>query len=97
MKKPLTTQRLEVDTATVPVSEPLHTTLYDLIAAMQDVAASPEEMAAVTAAATHVLNTHRVTCTSGRFKGYRMVAEDEPTSSRERVPSSQLEKAAVSF
>jgi hypothetical protein len=95
MKKPCT-RRPSVDEDVTPVSEPLCTTLYDLIAALQDSAELPEEMEVVTAAAIHVLNTHRVTCT-GRLRGYRMVVEDEPSSGRERVGSSQLEKVAVSF
>jgi hypothetical protein len=95
MEKPCT-RRPRVDEGVIPSPEPLCTTLYDLIAALQDSADLPEEMEVVTAAAIHVLNTHRVTCT-GRLKGYRMVVEDGPTSSRIRAGSSQPEKTAVSF
>jgi hypothetical protein len=67
------------DRSTLPVL-PLHTTLYDLIAAV-DAAASPDEEHAVTATVIHILNTYRVTC-RGDFEGCRLVCrEGEPSYS----------------
>jgi hypothetical protein len=90
------TRKPHVDKGVAPASAPLYTTLYDLIATLQDSAESPEDVEVVTAEAIHMLNTHPVTC-MGRFKGYRMVAEDELASGRERVSTFQLEKVVVSF
>jgi hypothetical protein len=50
----------------------IHTTLYDLSAALS-VEVGPDEEDVLTAAIVHLLNTHRVTCT-GNLKGYRMRA-----------------------
>jgi len=50
----------------------IHTTLYDLSAALSaEVGADEEDV--VTAAVMHILHTHQVTCT-GNLKGYRLRA-----------------------
>jgi hypothetical protein len=49
----------------------IQTTLYNLIAALDD-EVGPDEEAVLTATVAHLLNTHRVTCT-GSMKGYRLV------------------------
>src|SRR5262245_2780894 len=50
----------------------IHTTLYDLSAALSaDV--GPDDGEVGTAAVVHLLNTHRVACT-GNLQGYRMSA-----------------------
>jgi len=48
----------------------IHTTLYDLSAALS-AEVGPDEEDVLTAAFMHLLNTHRVTCT-GNLKGYRL-------------------------
>jgi len=50
----------------------IHTTLYDLSAALS-AEVGPDEEDVLTAAVMHVLNTHRVTFT-GNLKGYRLRA-----------------------
>jgi hypothetical protein len=60
--------------STVPASLPLHTTLYDLIAAVS-AEVRPDEENAVTATVIHILNTYRVTCL-GDFEGYRLVCRE---------------------
>jgi hypothetical protein len=50
----------------------IHTTLYDLIAALS-AEVRPDEEDVLTAAVVHLLNTHRVTCTRNR-QGYRLRA-----------------------
>jgi hypothetical protein len=95
MSKPLT-PKPQIDEVVTSPSAPLRTTLYDLIAAMQDVAESPEDLQAVTAAATHVLNTRRVIC-EGRFKGARLVGDAQPICGGERGSAPQFDKIAVSF
>jgi hypothetical protein len=62
------------------VSPLLHTTLYDLMAAVS-AEAGPDEENAATATMVHILNTYRVTCL-GDFAGYRLVCkEGEPSYS----------------
>ena len=51
----------------------IHTTLYDLIAALSAEVA-PDEEDALTATVVHLLNAHRVTCT-GNLQGYRLVCD----------------------
>jgi hypothetical protein len=73
----------------------IHTTLYDLVAALT-AEAGPEEEDAVTAAMMHILNTHLVTCT-GDLEGYRMLcdATRHPANvERFEKPDHQLEKVA---
>jgi hypothetical protein len=48
----------------------IHTTLYDLSAALS-AEVGPDEEDIVTAAVMHLLHTHRVTCT-GNLQGYRL-------------------------
>ena len=50
----------------------IHTTLYDLSAALT-AEVGPDEEDIVTAAVVHILHTHRVICT-GNLKGYRLRA-----------------------
>jgi len=50
----------------------IHTTLYDLSAALST-EVGPDEEDVLTAAVMHLLNTHRVTFT-GNLKGYRLRA-----------------------
>lgn len=56
----------------------LHTTLYDLIAAV-DAEAGPDADDMVTATVIHTLQTHRVSCL-GDFEGYQMVLNEKETS-----------------
>jgi hypothetical protein len=61
--------------ATTPLaSTPIHTTLYDLIAAVED-EVGPQADEAVTATVMHVLRTYRVTCL-GNFEGSQMVCDE---------------------
>ena len=85
-----------VDEVVTPLSAPLHTTLYDLIAAMHESIEPYDDTVVVTAATLHILNTYRVTC-RGKFEGYRLTGEVEPRRSFQSAPPSQGEKAAVSF
>jgi hypothetical protein len=62
------------------VSMPIHTTLYDLIAAI-DAEAGPDADDVVTATVIHLLNTYRVSCL-GNFEGCQMISDDEDMSSR---------------
>jgi len=48
----------------------IHTTLYDLSAAL-NAEVGPDEEDVLTAAVMHLLNTHRVTFT-GNLRGYRL-------------------------
>jgi len=59
-------------------SAPIHTTLYDLIEAI-DAAAGSDAHDVVTDVVMHVLKTYRVSC-RGDFEGCRMVREDDKTS-----------------
>lgn len=54
-------------------STTIHTTLYDLIAALSAEVA-PDEEDALTATVVHLLNAHRVTCT-GNLQGYRLICD----------------------
>src|SRR2546428_2726491 len=51
----------------------IHTTLYDLIAALS-AEVGPDEEDVLTATVVHLLNSHRVTCT-GSLQGYRLVCD----------------------
>ena len=57
------------------VSMPKHTTLYDLIAAI-DAEAGPEADGIVTATVMHALKAYRVSCL-GDFEGCQMVLDME--------------------
>jgi hypothetical protein len=59
---------------TSPEIMTIHTTLYDLSAALS-AEVGPDEEDVLTAAFMHLLNTHRVTCT-GNLKGYRLRASN---------------------
>jgi hypothetical protein len=59
-------------------STPIHTTLYDLIGAI-DAAVGSDTHDIVTDVASHVLKTYRVSCL-GDYEGYRMVLDEEQTS-----------------
>ena len=50
----------------------IHTTLYDLIAALS-AEMGPDEEDVLTATVVHLLNTHRVRCT-GNLRGYQLRA-----------------------
>ena len=52
----------------------IHTTLYDLIAALS-AEVGPDEENVLTAVVVHLLNTHRVTCTRDP-RGYRLRASN---------------------
>lgn len=56
-----------------PYSTTIHTTLYDLIAALSAEVERDEEDV-LTATVVHLLNAHRVTCT-GNLQGYRLVCD----------------------
>ena len=59
---------------TTPASIPIHTTLYDLIAAI-DAEVGPDADDAVTAIVMHVLSTYRVACL-GDLEGCQMVCDE---------------------
>lgn len=63
---PCTTRKSSHSTA-------IHTTLYDLIAALST-EVGPDEEDVLTATVVHLLNAHRVTCT-GNLQGYRLVCD----------------------
>jgi len=54
-------------------STTIHTTLYDLIAALS-AEVERDEKDVLTATVVHLLNAHRVTCT-GNLQGYRLVCD----------------------
>ena len=56
-----------------PYPTTIHTTLYNLIAALS-AEVGPDEEDVLTATVVHLLNTHRVTCT-GDLQGYRLVCD----------------------
>jgi len=56
-----------------PSPTTIHTTLYNLIAALS-AEVEPDEEDVLTATVVHLLNTHRVTCT-GDLTGYRLVCD----------------------
>ena len=58
----------------------IHTTLYNLIAALSAEVESDEEDV-LTATVVHLLNTHRVTCT-GDLQGYRLVCDGTKCAAR---------------
>lgn len=51
----------------------IHTTLYNLIAALST-EVGPDEEDVLTATVVHLLNSHRVTCT-GNLQGYRLICD----------------------
>ena len=62
---------------TAQSSMTIHTTLYDLLAALH-AEVEPDEDAVVTAVVVHLLQTHRVTCTANQQR-YRLVWDgDDP-------------------
>src|SRR5919201_3915077 len=58
----------------------IHTSLYNLIAALS-AEVGPDEEDVLTATVVHLLNTHRVTCT-GDLHGYRLVCDGAERSVR---------------
>jgi hypothetical protein len=74
------TQTARKKTSDPLVSMPIHTTLYDLIAAI-DAEAGPEADDVVTATVVHTLNSYRVSC-RGNFEGCQMILDDEALASR---------------
>jgi hypothetical protein len=56
-----------------PYPTTIHTTLYNLIAALS-AEVGPDEEDVLTATVVHLLNTHRVTC-NGNLQGYRLVCD----------------------
>ena len=70
---------------TAPSSTALQTTVYDLLAAL-NAHVGPDEDAVVTAVVVHLLQTHRVICTSARAH-YRLVWDgtERPTRSGPRA------------
>jgi hypothetical protein len=62
----------------ISASTPIHTTLYDLIGAV-DAAAGSDMYDVVTDVVSHVLKTYCVSC-YGDYEGYRMVLDEEKTS-----------------
>ena len=63
-----------------PSPTKIHTTLYNLIAALS-AEVGPDEEDVLTATVVHLLNTHRVTCT-GDLQGYRLVCNRAECSAR---------------
>jgi hypothetical protein len=60
-------------------SAPIHTTLYDLIEAVDAAAGSSDNYDVVTDVVMRVLKTYRVSCL-GDFEGCGMVLDDDKTS-----------------
>ena len=69
----------------------IHTTLYDLIAALS-AEVGPDEEDLLTATVVHLLNSHRVTCT-GNLRGYRLVCDMAELA----VQSAQSDDWAANF
>jgi hypothetical protein len=67
------TQASRKKTSDTLVSMPMHTTLYDLIDAI-DAEAGPEADGVVTATVMHALKAYRISCL-GEFEGYQMVLD----------------------
>lgn len=71
----------------------IHTTLYDLIAALSE-EVRPDEEVVLTATVVHLLNTHRVTCT-GDLQGYRLVCDAVESGQRDVDLFSYVEQGSV--
>ena len=71
----ISTQASRKKTSDTLVSMPRHTTLFDLIAAI-DAEAGPEADGIVTATVMHALKAYRVSCL-GEFDGCQMVLDME--------------------
>src|SRR5262245_66604981 len=71
-----------------PYPTTIHTTLYNLIAALSAEIA-PDEEDVLTATVVHLLNTHRVTCT-GDLQGYRLVCDEAKCAARSRQKDDDL-------
>jgi len=67
------TQASHQNTSHILTSMPMHTTLYDLIAAL-DAESGPEADGVVTATVMHALKAYRVSCL-GNFEGCQMVLD----------------------
>lgn len=67
------TQASRKKTSDTFIPMPMHTTLYDLIAAI-DAEADPEADGVVTATVMHALKAYRVSCL-GEFEGCQMVLD----------------------
>lgn len=80
------TQASRKKTSDALVPMPMHTTLYDLIAAI-DAEAGPEADDVVTATVMHALKAYRVFCL-GDFEGYQMVLD------MKKRPSARLPRHA---
>jgi hypothetical protein len=75
--------------------ETLQTTLYDLVAAVSEVAGADED-AVITAAVMRLLNFHDVRCV-GEFEGYRLVCEVETSSKGDDGTFSHFESSVSHF
>lgn len=65
-------------TGDASASMPIHTTLYDLIAAI-DAEVDSDESDVISAVLMHMLKTYRVSCL-GDFEGCQMVLDEATTS-----------------
>jgi hypothetical protein len=71
-----------------PSPTTIHTTLYNLIAALS-AEVGPDEEDVLTATVIDLLNTHRVTCT-GNLQGYRLVCDGATHLARAGQQDEQL-------
>ena len=65
--------------ASMPIREPIQTTLYDLIETSCDWVTPFNNGQMITIATRKILDSYRLTC-AGDLKGYRFVCEAVPTS-----------------
>lgn len=75
--------------------ETLQTTLYDLVAAVSEVAGEDED-AVITATVMHLLNFHNVRCV-GDFEGYRLVCEANTAAKGDDGAFSHFESSVTHF
>jgi hypothetical protein len=73
----------------------LQTTLYDLIAAVSEVAGADDE-ASIIATVTHLVNSHDTRCV-GVFEGYRLVCEIETSWNSNNHKSSRFDSSVSHF
>lgn len=77
-----------------PQTTAIHTTLYNLIAALSAEVGPDEEDVLTTV--VHLLNTHRVTCT-GDLRGYRLVCDVAQTGQKNDDLFSCFESARAPY
>jgi hypothetical protein len=75
--------------------ETLQTTLYDLVAAVSEVAGADEDDVII-ATVVHLLNFHNVIC-HGDFEGYRLVCEADTAPKGDDGAFSHFESSMTHF